>query len=414
LNRAQQLARLGHEALASGNFAGATKVANAALASDPGNPEALAIQEAARKGAAGARPQPSSEPELRLAAAEAPAAPSGLLAEVLAAEPGFLSTVESERRVLASRMRAEVEHSLATARSTMSTNPDQAEQDLKLTLEVIERTPELEPELRGQLRQQVENAIREARRRKIEVERQIADAEARRAQAQEQERLDQALSIQTQRIKQIVDRFSSLVAEQRYNVADEQISPEMERLAPGTSIASSLVSGGRLMRNVNEMNQLRDLRANSFLRTLYSVEVAFVPFPDEPPVVYLPADQWEDLTLRRQKFKAVDLGRRGGAEEKIFNELNRTTDVDVVEMPLKDVVMYLQDKHQIPIVLSDKKLEEASISTDTPVTKSLKNVTLRSALRLILKDLELTYVVRDEVLQITTPEDAESQLITKV
>src|SRR5205823_11644901 len=60
------------------------------------------------------------------------------------------------------------------------------------------------------------------------------------------------------------------------------------------------------------------------------------------------------------------------------------------------------------------KLEEASVSPDTPVTKTLRGVTLRSALRLILKDLELTYVIRDEVLQITTPEDAESQLITKV
>ena len=48
------------------------------------------------------------------------------------------------------------------------------------------------------------------------------------------------------------------------------------------------------------------------------------------------------------------------------------------------------------------------------MTKTLRSITLRSALRLILKDLELTYVVRDEVLQITTPEDAESQLITKV
>ena len=128
----------------------------------------------------------------------------------------------------------------------------------------------------------------------------------------------------------------------------------------------------------------------------------------------MPADQWEDLTMRRQKYKAVDLGRQGGAEEKIFNELNRVTEIDVVEMPLKDVVLFIQDRHGIPIVLSQKKLEEASVSTDTPVTKSLRGVTLRSALRLILKDLELTYVVRNEVLQITTPEDAESELITKV
>src|SRR6476620_6730033 len=101
-------------------------------------------------------------------------------------------------------------------------------------------------------------------------------------------------------------------------------------------------------------------------------------------------------------------------EASVRAALNQTTSFDVVEMPLKDVVLYLTETHNIPIVLSLKKLEEASVSADTPVTKSLRGITLRSALRLILKDLELTYVVRDEVLQITTPEDAESQLITKV
>jgi hypothetical protein len=83
-------------------------------------------------------------------------------------------------------------------------------------------------------------------------------------------------------------------------------------------------------------------------------------------------------------------------------------------MPLKDVISYLQESHNIPIVLMTKKLEEAGIQPDVPVTKTLRGITLRSALRLILKELELTYIVRDEVLQITTPEDAEGQLITKV
>ncbi len=85
-----------------------------------------------------------------------------------------------------------------------------------------------------------------------------------------------------------------------------------------------------------------------------------------------------------------------------------------METPLKDVVVYLSETHDIPIVLSKKKLEEASLSPDTPVTMTLRGVTLRSVLRLILKEHELTYVVRDEVLQITTPEDAESQLLIRV
>src|SRR5262245_17397750 len=414
LNGAQQMVKIASEALASGNFLGAEKVADAALARDPGNPEAQAIKDAARKGTAAGKVPVSTEPELRLAGLSEPATAGGLLAETLAEPPGFLNRVDAERRVLAGKMRAEVENSLGAAKKLMTSNPGQAEQDLKLTLEDIERTPDLEPELRSQLRRQVENAIRLVRQRKIEVDQQIAVAQELKAAALEQERLNDALAIQQQRIKQIVDRFDSLMDEQRYATADEEIVPEIQRLAPGTTIDAALNYAGRFQRAVHENEALWRIREDQFLRTLFTVEQALVPFPDEPPIVYPPADQWADLTLRRQKYKAVDLGKVGGTEQRIFNELSKETNVDFVEQPLKDAMMYLGDLHKIPIVLSQKKLEEASVSPDTPVTKTLRGVTLRSALRLILKDLELTYVIRDEVLQITTPEDAESQLITKV
>src|SRR6266850_5028865 len=80
LNSAQQLAKLGNEALASGNFTGAEKVAEAALARDPGNPEAQTIKEAARKGMAAGKLPPTTEPELKLTGLSEAPAPGGLLA----------------------------------------------------------------------------------------------------------------------------------------------------------------------------------------------------------------------------------------------------------------------------------------------------------------------------------------------
>src|SRR5439155_14253946 len=159
------------------------------------------------------------------------------------AEPpsGFLGRVDMERSVIAGKIRAEVENNLAAARKIMGTNPDQAEQDLKLTLENIERTPDLDPEVRSQLRQQVENAIRLSRQRKIEVDQAIAVAQEHKAAALDQERLNEALTLQVQRVKQVIDRFDSLMAERRWDVADEQITPEIQRLAPNSPIESSLV-----------------------------------------------------------------------------------------------------------------------------------------------------------------------------
>ena len=83
--------------------------------------------------------------------------------------------------------------------------------------------------------------------------------------------------------------------------------------------------------------------------------------------------------------------------------------MEFVDMPLTDVIDYLKDFHKIEIQLDKKAMDEAGIGTDTTVTKNLKDIPLRSALRLILHELGLTYVVENEVLLITTNEAAEAR-----
>lgn len=87
-----------------------------------------------------------------------------------------------------------------------------------------------------------------------------------------------------------------------------------------------------------------------------------------------------------------------------------TTTMDFVEQPLRDVTAFLTRQHRIPVVLHTQKLKDTGLSGDSPVTKTLRGISLQSALRLLLKDLDLTFIVRDEALLITTREDAESRL----
>lgn len=84
------------------------------------------------------------------------------------------------------------------------------------------------------------------------------------------------------------------------------------------------------------------------------------------------------------------------------------------EAPLSDLVEVLSTALDGPVVLSHRKLEEAAISLETPVSYNLKNVALKSGLRHVLRELDLTYLIRDDALVITTPEDAGSQLETRV
>src|SRR5581483_3575519 len=119
-------------------------------------------------------------------------------------------------------------------------------------------------------------------------------------------------------------------------------------------------------------------------------------------------------TERRKKYKAVDLTQHGPNETKIPASLDERTELDFADQPLSDVIEYLQQRHEINIQLDNKALSDAGVGSDTPITRSIKNITLRSALKLLLSELDLTYVIRNEVLMITSKTEAENMLSTRV
>jgi hypothetical protein len=92
----------------------------------------------------------------------------------------------------------------------------------------------------------------------------------------------------------------------------------------------------------------------------------------------------------------------------------KATGLDFVETPLEQVVNQLQDQYGISIQLDVLALQDAGLNPQEPVTVSVHNISLKSALRLMLQPHHLTHIVQDEVLKITTPEQAETCLVTCV
>ncbi|NNE00013.1 MAG: hypothetical protein HKN47_22060 [Pirellulaceae bacterium] len=94
--------------------------------------------------------------------------------------------------------------------------------------------------------------------------------------------------------------------------------------------------------------------------------------------------------------------------------LSDETTQTFINTPLNEALETVSRTHDIPIVLDRRALEEVGLTPDVPVTLSLKNVSLRSFMRLMLRGLQLTYMIKDEVLQITTVEVAQRNLIVKM
>jgi len=104
----------------------------------------------------------------------------------------------------------------------------------------------------------------------------------------------------------------------------------------------------------------------------------------------------------------------GEKEAEIEAALNEPTSFDFMEKPLWEVVEFFEQKLHIQIYLDLSALEVEGVGRETAITRRVHDITLKTALDMLLQDLEATYLVRDEVLVITTRFEAEGIFLTRV
>jgi hypothetical protein len=165
---------------------------------------------------------------------------------------------------------------------------------------------------------------------------------------------------------------------------------------------------------LDKAQRLRYLRADKLLATLQQVELSHVPFPDEPPILYPAPEVWKALSERRQKWASVDLMRYNKTEEKIRRSLSRPTTVEFLDLPLEDAITFLKEYHNINIYIEKATLTDEGVALDQPITLKLAGVTFRTVLKLLLEPVQLTWVIEDEVMKITTSAKAGEKLQTRV
>ncbi|NLS94449.1 MAG: hypothetical protein GXX96_20015, partial [Planctomycetaceae bacterium] len=154
-------------------------------------------------------------------------------------------------------------------------------------------------------------------------------------------------------------------------------------------------------------DMLRVQRQIGVVDKLYQVEKAHFPFPDEPPIVYPPAEVWEQLAQRRHdRYRSLDLAYPNTGEGRIRAALDEPTTADFTNEPLSHVVDFWKDHHDIDIRIATGYLIEAGMSPDPKVTRNLSGIPLREALQSVLSDLNLSYVITDGVILILPEKDA--------
>lgn len=101
-------------------------------------------------------------------------------------------------------------------------------------------------------------------------------------------------------------------------------------------------------------------------------------------------------------------------EVEIRQALNKPVKMRVRDRPLEEVVHDIARQADIPFVLDRATLTDEGVPIDAPVSVPSSENTARSALNLVLNPLQLTWVIRNEVLFITTSAKAGELMEARV
>lgn len=110
---------------------------------------------------------------------------------------------------------------------------------------------------------------------------------------------------------------------------------------------------------------------------------------------------------------------RNAVQRRIDSVLDKplTRPLEFIEVPLNQVTQVIAETYDIVIMFDTAALKAVDLSPETEVTVNIGNISLKSALRLMLRnagDDKSTYILDDEVLLITSHEVAENHLEPRI
>ncbi|MBY0231188.1 MAG: hypothetical protein K2W96_18055, partial [Gemmataceae bacterium] len=130
--------------------------------------------------------------------------------------------------------------------------------------------------------------------------------------------------------------------------------------------------------------------------------------PQSETYKFPPAEEWKRLSERRSSKAKMTAKERA-----IMEGLEKSTKVDLDKMGFQDALDHLRKITGLPIVVDKKALEQLGHTYDSPVTIRMDGVSARSVLKKLAGDLDMTYVIKDESVLLTSRAVASRMTVTR-
>ncbi len=353
-------------------------------------------------------PAPATKPASAkpLAAGTAPADPS------TKNKTSLIDTADAKQQVLARQLSAEVGKRQSEAQRLQEKDPERAIATLHEAQQLV-KDSKLSDSLQRELLARIQITLGKAEQYSKDHKSEIDLDKHNQAVLADVNR-DREMKLKTkQKIAEMLNEFNRLRDEQRF-AEMEIIARRMNEMAPDDPVVQQVWQNAKFIRREMMNRQLADNKENSYWEQMYATETSAVnPVAKDGRELAFNEKYWKDFAQNR-KGSRERTERRTPREIEIEQKLKTPVLLKYENTPLSEVVSGLSELAGVNIHLDPRGLTQEGVNSDTPVTITLtKEVTLKSALNLILEPLHLSYVINDEVLKITSEQLRDGQLITK-
>jgi hypothetical protein len=317
----------------------------------------------------------------------------------------LLEQYRNRSAVAAQQLENEVHDAIAEAQRLVRSDPVKAVERLKRALALVEDDKVLTPTRRDSLQRDIKERIRVAEtdtRRAVRDQAEQTDVASRAAErrtAQQHEAVDQ------EKISQQLSTVRSLRRDGKVEEANRIVKDLVARYPANLAVQVAAETSGMSDR-VNEVRQMRAEGERRRLLVYQDVDrSAMLPIGD----IEFPKDWAEKTKMRKSQQNPLTARERA-----ILEALSKPITLDLKDGKFYDVIDQLQTLLGQPLVTDEDALKQANVGDDSTVTSRAKRPTAaRTVLRQVLSQLQLTYVIKDQTIYITTPEKARAMMVTR-
>lgn len=209
------------------------------------------------------------------------------------------------------------------------------------------------------------------------------------------------------RIRNLIKQIEEQIEQEKYTSA-MKLADDVLLIDPSNALVQSMREQAQQLRHEKQTREAEALQKKEITRRWLQIKEASIPYSDT--VVY--PDDWNFISSRQSQ--TLTRKKEPEWQLEIKKRMDQVLRYSCPGLPLKEVLSQLSDITGLNIIL-DPAVDNQMSEDDKFISQfELEGMKLRYILSYILRLVNLTYVLKDDAIMITSPESIVDRLVVEI